>query len=455
MKGLVMIPLLLSFSLSLATAPADEKAPSAAVPRGVVHEWKGPTGRYRFAVPKSYDDAKGATLLLMLHGSNLNRRWALANFKVGEFRKDDILVAPDGTTPAANGAFNFMAGKEDVGKVADLIRDLKGRLNISRVYIYGHSQGAYFTYYFIGEYPDLVDGICAHAGGVLAMSRFPEKAKKIAVGILHSGDDPIVPVSLSEGAEKVYKDRGYKDVFFKRTEQRRHFPDPESTGEVLAWCDRVTVRSAAESLKAAKDGLDLRIPEYADSWNLAQSVVSGRIQGATKDHKDQARALLARIEGVAGRHREALLSDLRGGKRTIPSQPKYGAWVEHYRKTIRSFPKTKAVSDLRKKMRSLLRKHALTGAGRYRVFKAAAAQNQYGVAFKAGRMLLESAFLSEWTEEVTDQLAGWMKEYKNQLPRKEVDGFQTLVLDRSALDKQGLEAWERVEGAAAKPGGNP
>src|SRR5687768_3737145 len=55
-----------------------EKAPTPAA-AGEVFTWKSDDGlAYEYYVPKSYDARKGANLLLILHGSNLDRRWGFA-----------------------------------------------------------------------------------------------------------------------------------------------------------------------------------------------------------------------------------------------------------------------------------------------------------------------------------------------------------------------------------------
>jgi predicted esterase len=433
---------MLALLLLAAAALPDERAPAADVPRGKVHEWKGPTGAFQYVVPESYDTKRGAALLLMLHGSNLGRQWALLNFEPGRFRKDDIIVAPDGTTPNGQGGFNFMAEAADAAKVADLIRDLRKRLSVSRVYVYGHSQGAYFTYYFIGEYPELVDGVCAHAGGVLTWSKFPEKAKKIAVGILHSDDDPVVPVSLSEGAEKVYKEKGYANVFFKRTSGRQHMPDAPSTSEVLAWCDRLTTRSPEETVKLAEEAIVAERPEYAVAWDLAEKSVAAK---AGEELKKRAQAVQAKIEKIAAAHADSVLKGVQGDAKALPADPAYGPWTAHYRLAVSEFGKTKALAELQKKLGAVLRKHAAAARGRLATLRAAGAKNQLGIAFKAGRELIEDAFLGEGADEARGELEKWLARYRSQLPKAEVDTFEKLTAARKPIDEEGRKAWEAVE----------
>ncbi len=49
-------------------------------------------------------------MTLILHGSNLSAGWGFWNHKAGEFRADDVVVSPDGSTPNGRGGFKFLRG---------------------------------------------------------------------------------------------------------------------------------------------------------------------------------------------------------------------------------------------------------------------------------------------------------------------------------------------------------
>ena len=107
--------LVLAAGLAGAARAQDDDAqrfePSDSAPRGVSCEWTSAEGvTFRYLIPRSYTRERGATLLVMLHGSNLDRRWAFANFAPAKFRRDDVILAPDGTTPNGKGGFNETAG---------------------------------------------------------------------------------------------------------------------------------------------------------------------------------------------------------------------------------------------------------------------------------------------------------------------------------------------------------
>lgn len=115
----------------------------------------------------TYDPEVGTNLTLVLHGNGLDHRWTFWNQPEREFRPDDLVVSPDGTMPhAGTGANECPAGASDIARVKALIVELKAVWNVRQVFLYGHSQGAFFVFHSAGAEPELVDGVVGHAGGV-------------------------------------------------------------------------------------------------------------------------------------------------------------------------------------------------------------------------------------------------------------------------------------------------
>ena len=94
-------------SVAAAADKTKQRDPTAPRAKGEVYEWKSKDGLvYRYRLPKKYDQEKGCNLTMILHGSNLDRRWGFANHSYKTFRPDDLVVSPDGTTPNGRGGFN-------------------------------------------------------------------------------------------------------------------------------------------------------------------------------------------------------------------------------------------------------------------------------------------------------------------------------------------------------------
>ena len=140
----VLIVFLASLSITKA-ADVREREPDPAKAAGKVYEWKSKGGlAYHYFIPRSYDPDKGANLTFILHGSNLTRSWGFANHKAGDFRPNDIVVSPDGTTSNGQGGFNSLGKPEDIEKFHALHQELKLLFKINATYLYGHSQGSFW-----------------------------------------------------------------------------------------------------------------------------------------------------------------------------------------------------------------------------------------------------------------------------------------------------------------------
>lgn len=271
------VSLAMACSLALlggASATAQEKAhavvePSPKAPRGKLLEWKSAQGRtYWYRLPKEIDAKDPPSLVLMLHGTGLNHGWSFWNYPIlGDFRRRDIVISPDGLTPGQGETFNFVQGPKDGEQITGLITEFKKRFPIGRVYLYGHSQGAFFCYWFAGEHPELVDGIVAHAGNVLDVKHSKLAKQKVAIGILHGRADAVVPVDCAIRTEKIYKEEGYEklrlEIVDGLSEQSGHWPLPVQVAQMFEWLDQVSAQSAAQAVKVIGSELEKEAPELA------------------------------------------------------------------------------------------------------------------------------------------------------------------------------------------------
>ncbi len=251
-------------------------------PPGEVCEWTSPQGKpFWYRVPEKIVPSRPPNLLFMLHGTGLKWGWAFWNYPIGNggFRKNDIVVAPEGMTPGGD-TFNFIQGKEDGDQIVALTDLFRKRYPIGNVYLYGHSQGAFFCYWFAGEHAELIQGIVAHAGNVLANVKFPRYAKdNVAIGILHGKADAVVPVECADQTESVYREQGYKKLrkylVDGLTEQSGHWPLPVQVLEMLQWLDSVsaqTAQAAVEALLAQLERESIDLGAVVDGVQRAQAL---------------------------------------------------------------------------------------------------------------------------------------------------------------------------------------
>lgn len=333
-----------SFSLmALAQQAADAVVePSLKAPRERLLEWRSAQGRpYWYRLPKAIDASRPPDLVLMLHGTGTNHGWSFWNYPIlGDFRRRDIVVSPDGLTSGQGGTFNFVQGPKDGEQIAGLIAEFRRRFPIGRVYLYGHSQGAFFCYWFAGEHPELIDGIVAHAGNVLDVRHGRLAREKVAIGILHGRADAVVPVDCAIRSERIYREQGYQKVRLEivegLTEQSGHWPLPVQVAAMFDWLDQVSVQSAVQAVQAAIREWSREAPDYG--------VVGEQIAKARKllakanavDKPDVAAAievLQAFLDKVVLVQSQALLADADVAAGKAGS----GAWVEEFLVTDRAF----------------------------------------------------------------------------------------------------------------------
>jgi poly(3-hydroxybutyrate) depolymerase len=285
----------------------ERVAPTPKAPRGETLEWSSSAGQpYWYRLPKDISQSRPPRLIFMLHGTGLNHGWSFWNYGIGQggFRKDDIVVSPDGVTPGQGSTFNFVQGKKDGDQIEELIRLFQKQFPTSQVYLYGHSQGAFFCYWFAGEYPELVDGIVAHAGNVLSVQH-PKLAKsKVAVAILHAESDPVVTVECAYRTHQIYKEQGYEklklEVVKGIREEAGHWPLPDHVKALLEWCDTVSVLSAGAALGVATTELDRETPNLltvTDALARAEQLM----KKASSSEKKELEGALSRVQAAVER----------------------------------------------------------------------------------------------------------------------------------------------------------
>jgi predicted esterase len=316
--------------------------PSTKVPRGKLLEWKSAQGKpYWYRVPEKLDQKNPPCLILMLHGTGLNHGWSFWNYPIlGDFRKNDIVVSPDGLTPGQGGTFNFVQGPKDGEQIAGLIADFKKRLPVGRVYLYGHSQGAFFCYWFAGEHPEMVDGIIAHAGNVLDVKHGKLAKQKVAIGILHGRADAVVPVECATRTEKIYREEGYEklklEIVEGLTEQSGHWPLPVHVAKMFEWLDQVSVATAAAALRTAASELQKKAPDLAV---VAEQVAKARklLPKADEAEKKSLPPQLDAIAAFLDKAATATATKLAAEPALADPKAAYGAWAAQFLLADRAF----------------------------------------------------------------------------------------------------------------------
>ena len=179
----------------------------------------------------------------VLHGSNLTRGWGFANHRQAEFRPDDVVVCPDGTTSNGRGGFNFLQGRSDLDRFGGLHDELRKAFKVNGTYLYGHSQGSFFAHLYAAHRPGEVDGYVAHASAVWAGTALGRKGHHQAIVVMHGTADPVVWYEAGLGARASLEDAKYPTARLRSLEGWNHWPS-EHNGSI----GNVFVRHTSQQL---------------------------------------------------------------------------------------------------------------------------------------------------------------------------------------------------------------
>lgn len=429
-----------------APAASDGSHPSkdpATRPVGEICEWKSADGlAYEYYVPKSYDPAKGANLLLVLHGSNLTRQWGFANHEAGVFRPDDVVVCPDGTTSNGQGGFNFLHDAKDLQRLHALHEELKKTFKVNATYLYGHSQGSFFSFFYAGAYADDVQGLVGQASGVWTGTAASPKQHKQAIALMHGTADPVVPYAQSAGGLVFYRDAKFPMAHLRSLERWNHWPNQLQTGQELAWCEGMTTADPAR-LTAAFDTLE-SVPagEGWDRDSAALYLVAKRIgtlDAAPAPLKERAAKSVAAVEALAKAHADAIAASLGKGK---GDKLEDSAWVGHLVYFLRDFDGVPACDALAKEWADRLAKHKAEGVKSLKEYYRTNRKDP-AKAFPAGVEAIREGFL--WCEcadpEFLSTLAGWRNDAKLKLGKADLKAYDDAVPAFTSARKKGFDAY--------------
>ena len=161
---------------------------------------------YRLYVPDNYDAAKGAPLVVALHGMGGDENGMFDSYGK-ELPRDAgkygfLVVAPKGRGPAS--MYRGSAEKDVLDVIAEVERDYK--VDLSRVYLMGHSMGGYGTWSTAIDHPDMFAALGPISGGGDVNGMV--KIKHIPQYVTHGDTDPTVNVSMSRAMVEAGKKAG-------------------------------------------------------------------------------------------------------------------------------------------------------------------------------------------------------------------------------------------------------
>lgn len=447
--GVMGIPFAV-FPRALRAEEPPERAPGPDT-RGTLCRWQSKDGLVcHHRMPAAYDPERGTDLTLILHGSNLTHGWGFANHAPATFRPRDLVVSPDGTTPNGNGGFNFHGEPKDAKRLRAFLEELKKLVRVRRTYVYGHSQGSFFAFYYAGLHPEDVDGIVGHASGTWKGTTTGKKGHHQAVVFLHGTQDPVVPYDQSVGGHDGFVKARYPMARLCSLEGWNHWPAEHNgpvphTSQQLAWCEGMTTddpERLAACLDLLLDNKSRERHDYAALYLLAAHVTAlpASSDWATAEVRAKAARAKDAVEALGRAHVAAL---------AVPEKGAFdgGAWIGHLPVFLRAFAGVPACEALRERLEKLLERHEKDALKHMRKYWPARNAGKKDEAFRAGVEALEGGFLHYlcWDAGFRGNLADWRKAAETLgLRAGDTKGYDEMIAALDSAQAQGLQAFDTI-----------
>lgn len=410
---------------------------------GEVLAWTSKDGiPFEYRLPADFDAERGANLVLVLHGNGLDQRWTFWNHPPQEFRAADIVVSPDGTSAhAGTGANEFLDGADDVRRFRALLDELRGHWKVRQVFLYGHSQGSFFAFFYAGHHPDTIDGVVGHASGVWSHTPMGRDGHRLAIGLMHGTDDHI-PYAQGWYGRQSYRDAGYPLVHLRTLFDWPHRPNWVQAQQMLAWCEGLT-STAPERVAAALETLsDPKAPMGLDPAALhAVAARLGELAGASEAQQRLRQRRARTVEELCAQLCTEVERGLGRGKLPAPAAEE---WLGLAIRLVEEFDGVPALEAfLKGKGKSLVqaRKNASAALAEYERKR----ERDPVPALAAALDLLESGWLSERCPEIVQAIAPTLaagREHK--LPRRTLERAAELSEAYAKGRERGFAAFTRA-----------
>jgi predicted esterase len=167
---------------------------------------------YRLFVPSAYDSSKATPLVVALHGMGGDENSIFDQYANGAMKREAdrlgfLVVCPKGRDTAS--MYRGSAEQDVLDVLAEVRRDYK--IDPNRIYLMGHSMGAYGTWTTAMNHPDLFAALGPISGG--GDSNGMAKIHHIPQYVVHGDDDRTVNVSNSRRMVEAGKAAGTEIVY--------------------------------------------------------------------------------------------------------------------------------------------------------------------------------------------------------------------------------------------------
>jgi poly(3-hydroxybutyrate) depolymerase len=167
---------------------------------------------YRLFIPETYDGSKPTPLVVALHGMGGDENSLFDSYANGLLKREAerlgfMVVCPKGRDTAS---MYRGAAEQDVLDVLAEVRQ-NYRVDAARIYLMGHSMGAYGTWSTAMNHPDIFAALGPISGGGSAAGMV--KIRHIPQYVVHGDDDRTVSVTQSRTMVEAGKKAGTEIVY--------------------------------------------------------------------------------------------------------------------------------------------------------------------------------------------------------------------------------------------------
>ncbi len=167
---------------------------------------------YRLFIPETYDGTKPTPLVVALHGMGGDENSLFDSYANGLLKREAerlgfMVVCPKGRDAAS---MYRGAAEQDVLDVLAQVRQ-NYRVDAARIYLMGHSMGAYGTWSTAMDHPDIFAALGPISGGGSAAGMV--KIRHIPQYVVHGDDDRTVSVTQSRTMVEAGKKAGTDIVY--------------------------------------------------------------------------------------------------------------------------------------------------------------------------------------------------------------------------------------------------
>lgn len=278
--------------------------------------------KYSWVVPEGFRAGQPRDVVVVLHGYGLDHTWSPAALPADILAPGAIVVSPDGSREAPDGARFPGLEIADVILMRDFVLEMTRTFPTAKIVLVGHSQGAFAQIMLANRFPRLFNGVVCYGGGVPKMPMMGLKV--VPAAFIHGTDDDLVPLRVAVEGRDVIVAEGAKAAVLRRVIGGGHNPDAKEAALGVAWVRALVTDKPDEALAGAKSLLTVAADSpRSPAFGMAQAICKRfeadpedrtawprGLKDATDEQKKEAKALSAAIEAQGLRQVAALRAAL-------------------------------------------------------------------------------------------------------------------------------------------------